>query len=162
MPDIDASDELGGLQVLELASSLPDELLMYADKLSMTHGLEVRVPYLDREVVEFAQRLPARFKIRRGERKWVHRRVAEKFLANEILERKKRGFAVDAVDQWFHGSLGTHLDAYLGDPASRMFEYLDPVAVGRLLIEHRSGQQDNHKMLFSLVVLEEWLRSSCH
>jgi len=161
-PDIEASDELGGFQVLEIASSLPDELLMYADKLSMAHGLEVRVPYLDREVVEFAQRLPARFKIRRGERKWVHRRVAERFLSSEILDRKKRGFAVDAVDQWFHGSLGAHLDTYLRDPASQMFEYLDPVAVDRLLTEHRSGRHDNHKMLFSLVVFEEWLRNSCH
>jgi asparagine synthase (glutamine-hydrolysing) len=159
-PEIEASDELGGFQVLELASSLPDELLMYADKLSMIHSLEVRVPYLDREVVEFAQRLPARFKIRRGERKWAHRRVCEKFLPPEILARKKRGFAVNVVDEWFQGSLGRHLDSYLGDPQSRMFEYLDPAPVGQLLAEHRSGRQDHHKMLFSLVVLEEWLRQS--
>lgn len=158
--EIDASDELGGLQVLELASSLPDELLMYADKLSMTHSLEVRVPYLDREVVEFAQRLPARYKIRRGERKWAHRRVCEKFLPAEILRRKKRGFAVNVVDRWFQGSLGAHLDSYLGDPASRMFEYLEPAAVERLLAEHRAGRHDHHKMLFSLVVLEEWLRQA--
>lgn len=157
-PEIAASDELAGLQVLELASSLPDELLMYADKLSMIHSLEVRVPYLDREVVQFAQRLPARFKIRRGERKWAHRRVCEKFLPAEILARKKRGFAVNVVDEWFRGSLGGHLDGYLGDPSSRMFQYLDPGAVGQLLAAHRSGRQDNHKMLFSLVVLEEWLR----
>jgi asparagine synthase (glutamine-hydrolysing) len=160
-PEIAASDELAGFQVLELASSLPDERLMDADKLSMIHSLEVRVPYLDREVVEFAQRLPARFKIRRGERKWAHRRVCEKFLPAEILARKKRGFAVNVVDEWFRGSLGAHLDGYLGDPSSRMFQYLDPAPVGRLLAEHRAGRQDNHKMLFSLVVLEEWLRQSC-
>jgi asparagine synthase (glutamine-hydrolysing) len=126
----------------------------------MIHSLEVRVPYLDREVVEFAQRLPARFKIRRGERKWAHRRVCEKFLPAEILARKKRGFAVNVVDEWFRGSLGAHLDGYLGDPSSRMFQYLDPAPVGRLLAAHRAGRQDNHKMLFSLVVLEEWLRQS--
>jgi asparagine synthase (glutamine-hydrolysing) len=159
-PEIEASDELAGFQALELASSLPDELLMYADKLSMIHSLEVRVPYLDREVVEFAQRLPARFKIRRGQRKWAHRRVCEKFLPAEILARKKRGFAVNVVDEWFRGSLGAHLDGYLGDPSSRMFQYLDPAPVWRLLAEHRAGRQDNHKMLFSLVVLEEWLRQS--
>ncbi|MFO1393249.1 MAG: asparagine synthase (glutamine-hydrolyzing) [Steroidobacteraceae bacterium] len=160
-PEIEASDELGGLQVLELASSLPDELLMYADKLSMIHSLEVRVPYLDREVVAFAQRLPARFKIRYGERKWAHRRVCRKLLPPDILRRKKRGFAVDAVDKWFRGSLGDRFDAYLCDPGSRMFEYLDPMTVGNLLSEHRAGREDNHKALFSLVVLEEWLRASC-
>ena len=52
------TDELGGLQFIELRSTLPDELLMYADKLSMAHSLEVRVPYLDKEVVEYAERLP--------------------------------------------------------------------------------------------------------
>ena len=51
------TDELGGFQLLEIRSSLPDELLMYADKLSMAHSLEVRVPYLDRTVVEYVQRL---------------------------------------------------------------------------------------------------------
>ena len=58
-PQMTQTDELGGLQLLEIRSSLPDELLMYADKLSMAHGLEVRVPYLDRTVVEYAQRLGA-------------------------------------------------------------------------------------------------------
>ncbi len=68
LPQMEQTDELGGFQLLEIRSSLPDELLMYADKLSMAHGLEVRVPYLDRTVVEYAQRLDASFKIRgRGE-----------------------------------------------------------------------------------------------
>src|SRR5579863_3694502 len=66
------TDELGGLQFIELRSTLPDELLMYGDKLSMAHSLEVRVPYLDKEVVEYVQRLGARFKVRNGARKWLH------------------------------------------------------------------------------------------
>lgn len=156
---ISQSDELGGFQLIELQSSLPDELLMYADKLSMIHSLEVRVPYLDREVVDFARRLPASFKIRAGQRKWLHRRVCEKFLPAEILRRKKRGFAVNVVDDWFQGSLGDSMDSYIKDPASLMFDYLNPADVGSLLAEHRAGVQDNHKILFSLVVLEEWLRS---
>ncbi|MGH8571844.1 MAG: asparagine synthase (glutamine-hydrolyzing), partial [Gammaproteobacteria bacterium] len=87
-------DELSGFQHLETGSTLPDELLMYADKLSMAHGLEVRVPYLDNEVVDFAQRLAPAQKIRLGRQKWIHRRVCERFLPPEILRRKKRGFAV--------------------------------------------------------------------
>ena len=74
------TDELGGFQFVELRSSLPDELLMYSDKLSMAHGLEVRVPYLDREVVEFAERLPARMKIRNGSTKWLHRQLCRSYL----------------------------------------------------------------------------------
>jgi asparagine synthase (glutamine-hydrolysing) len=133
---------------------------MYADKISMAHGLEVRVPFLDKDVVEFAQRLPAAFKVRWGQRKWLHRRVCEQFLPKEILARKKRGFAVNVVDQWFEGSMNSKLSSYLLDGTSRMFEFLEPRAVSRLLDEHRSGRRDNHKMLFSLVVLEEWLRAN--
>ncbi len=124
--DMEGTDELGAFQVLEIRSSLPDELLMYADKLSMTHSLEVRVPYLDKEIIEYAHRLPAAFKVRRGQRKWLHRRVCEKFLPAEILKRKKRGFAVDVVDNWFNESLGGKMTDYLRDPSSRMYEFLEP------------------------------------
>jgi asparagine synthase (glutamine-hydrolysing) len=159
-PEMEGADELGAFQVLEIRSSLPDELMMYADKISMAHGLEVRVPYLDKEVVEFAERLPASYKVRWGQRKWLHRRVCERTLPQEILTRKKRGFAVNVVDQWFHGSMQGKLSGYLLDETSRMFAFLKPQAVGNLLDNHRSGRRDNHKILFSLVVLEEWLRTN--
>jgi asparagine synthase (glutamine-hydrolysing) len=158
-PMLDGTDELGGFQTLELRSSLPDELLMYADKLSMAHGLEVRVPYLDREVVEYVTRLPSRFKVRHGRRKWLHREVCRRFLPPRIVGRKKRGFAVDAVDRWFHASLSGRMSGYLLDQSSLMFTYLRPEAVKRLVESHRSGRHDHHKILFSLVVFEEWLRS---
>lgn len=165
-PEMENMDELGGFQVLEIKSSLPDELLMYADKLSMAHSLEVRVPYLDREVVEYVERFPARFKVRRGQRKWLHRKVCEAFLPKEILRRKKRGFAVNVVDEWFHNSLSSRMSGYLLDDSSLMYRSLRPDAVRRLLDEHRSGKRNNHKILFSLIVFEEWLRSngwlSCH
>lgn len=159
-PSMSQSDELGSFQLLELRSSLPDELLMYGDKLSMAHGLEVRVPYLDREIVEYAQRLPASFKVRWGQRKWIHRRVCEKFLPQELLRRKKRGFASNVVDQWFKNSLSGGLGSTLQDRDSLLFRYLDRSVVGRLLDEHRVGRNDNHKVLFSLIVFEQWLRSN--
>jgi asparagine synthase (glutamine-hydrolysing) len=145
-PEMEGLDELTAFQTLEVRSSLPDELLMYADKLSMAHGLEVRVPYLDKEVVDYAQRLPASFKIRLGQRKWLHRRVCERFLPPEVMTRKKRGFAVDAVDEWFHGSLNSKLAAYLLDHQSLMYEFLDPKAVGAMFEDHRRRRSDNHKM----------------
>jgi len=159
-PEMEGCDELGAFQVLEIRSSLPDELLMYADKLSMAHGLEVRVPYLDKEVVEFAERLPAKFKVRGGRRKWLHRKVCEGFLPPTILARKKRGFAVNVVDTWFNQSLDSRMARYLLDDDSLMFRFLNPESVRRLVEEHRSGRNDNHKMLFSLIVFEEWLRSN--
>ena len=158
LPQMEQTDELGGFQLLEIRSSLPDELLMYADKLSMAHSLEVRVPYLDRTVVEYVQRLDASFKIRRGTRKWLHRQVCQSYLPPRILKRKKRGFAVNVVDGWLHSSAQGQLPEMLLDESSLMFDLLNPEPVRKLLSEHRSGRQDNHKLLFSLVMLEQWLR----
>ena len=158
LPQMEHVDELGGFQLLEIRSSLPDELLMYADKLSMAHSLELRVPYLDRTVVEYVQRLDASFKIRHGTRKWLHREVCQSYLPPRILKRKKRGFAVNVVDEWFHSSLKGELPELLLDRNSLMFELLKPESVGRLLEAHRTRRQDNHKLLFSLVMLEQWLR----
>jgi asparagine synthase (glutamine-hydrolysing) len=158
LPQMEHIDELGGFQLLEIRSSLPDELLMYADKLSMAHSLEVRVPYLDRTVVEYVQRLGANLKVRNGSRKWLHRRVCEKYLPARILKRKKRGFASNVVDQWFRSSLNGELRDALLDESSLMFDLLDPKPVRRLLDDHQSGRQDNHKILFSMVMVEQWLR----
>jgi asparagine synthase (glutamine-hydrolysing) len=160
VPQMEQTDELGGLQLLELRSSLPDELLMYADKLSMAHGLEVRVPYLDRAVVEYVQRLGMSLKVRNGSRKWLHRRVAREFLPSRILKRKKRGFAVNVVDGWLQSSLSGKLRELLLDPRSAMFDVLRPESVRGLLEAHQSRSRDNHKLLFSLALFEEWLRSA--
>ena len=157
-PQMEQTDELGGFQLLEIRSSLPDELLMYADKLSMAHSLEVRVPYLDRTVVEYVQRLSANFKVRNGTRKWLHRQVCQSYMPRQILKRKKRGFAVNVVDDWFRSSLGSQIPEMLLDEQALLFDFLNPESVGDLLKAHRTGRQDNHKILFSLVMLEQWLR----
>ena len=159
-PQMAHTDELGGFQLLEIRSSLPDELLMYADKLSMAHSLEVRVPYLDRTVVEYVQRLGSHFKVRNGSRKWLHRRVCQSYLPQVILRRKKRGFASNVVDEWFRSSLKGELSELLLDESSLMFGLLNPKPVRRLLEGHQSGRHDNHKLLFSLVMLEQWLRAT--
>jgi asparagine synthase (glutamine-hydrolysing) len=152
-------DELNAFQLLELRSSLPDELLMYGDKLSMAHALEARVPYLDRPVVEHVQRLGASFKVRNGVRKWLHRRVARKFLPREIVGRKKRGFAVNVVDDWFRKSLHGRFNDYLADGQSLIYRHVRHATVTQWMKEHAAGQKDHHKILFSLVVLEQWLRN---
>ena len=131
---------------------------MYADKLSMAHSLEVRVPYLDRTVVEYVQRLGANFKVRNGARKWLHRQVCQSYLPRQILKRKKRGFAVNVVDDWFRSSMGSQIPEMLLDEQALVFDLLEPQPVAELLKAHRSGRQDNHKILFSLVMLEQWLR----
>ena len=128
-----ATDELGGLQFLEVRSTLPDELLMYADKLSMAHGLELRVPFVDKEIVEYVERLPANFKVRNGSQKWLHRQVCRTYLPDSILKRPKRGFAVNVVDDWFRGAIDSRMTETLLDSGSRIYQYLRPSCRARTL-----------------------------
>jgi len=158
MSQAERTDELGAFQLLEVRSSLPDELLMFADKMSMAHSLEARVPYLDRTVVEYAQRLGAQHKVRNGKGKWVHREVCRRFLPSQLLKRKKRGFAVNVVDGWFNSSVKSQLSDMLRDDDSRIFSILKPEPVRQLLAEHQAGRHDRYKLLFSLVILEQWMR----
>ncbi len=153
------TDELGGFQFIEVRSTLPDELLMYADKLSMAHSLELRVPFVDKEIVEYVERLPASLKVRKGSRKFLHRQVCKSFLEAKILKRPKRGFAVNVVDEWFRGAIDSKMTDTLLDPGARIYQYLRVDAVRELFNQHSSGRHDNHKVLFSLVVFEEWLRA---
>lgn len=158
--DIGPMDELGGFQLLETRYSLPDELLMYSDKLSMAHSIELRVPYLDRDIVEFAESIPQELKIKGGSRKYLHRKVAAAFVPREIIGRKKRAFASTIVDGWFRDSAEDKFSDYIKDPQSAIYAFLSHAAINSMLAEHRRGARDNHKLLFSVVVLEEWLRSS--
>ena len=155
---IEKTDDLNGFQYLEIRSSLPDELLMYGDKLSMAHGLEVRVPYLDQKIVEYVERLPSDYHIRYGIRKWIHKHVCSDYLPKQIIKRKKRGFAANVVDGWFKESLSNEFSGILLDKSSLMYDFLKPKKVLSLYKDHTDGKEVNYKILFSLIVLEKWLR----
>src|SRR5262249_34450058 len=128
-------------------------------KFSMAHGLELRVPFVDKEIVEYVERLPASFKVRNGSRKWLHRQVCRAFLPESIVKRPKRGFAVNVVDDWFRGVIDNKMADALLDSGSQIYRYLRRQPVRRLFEQHAAGRHDNHKVLFSLVVFEEWLRA---
>jgi asparagine synthase (glutamine-hydrolysing) len=102
--------------------------------------------------------LPASFKVHYGQQKRLHRQVCQGLLPAEILRRKKRGFAVNVVDDWFRGTMKGKMEDIFMDNRSMLYQYLRPSIVQRIFKEHQSGQNDYHKMLFSLVVFEEWLR----
>src|SRR4030067_510827 len=128
LPLMEGTDELGGFQFLEIRSSLPDELLMYADKLSMTHGLEIRVPFLDLDIIEFVERLKSSYKVRNFSGKLLHRKVCNRLLPKEIVCRKKIGF-MTPINEWFLESMGGKCNSLLKDPTSRIYGLLKYEAV---------------------------------
>ncbi len=125
----------------------------------MAHGLEVRVPYLDHDIVEYVERLPSSFKVRNGSRKWLHRKVCQHFLPSSVMVRPKIGFETPSGN-WLRSATQGSNEQYLQDTESRIYEFLRYEAVAGLLHEHRSGRSEYSSFLFSLVALEVWLRET--
>ena len=133
---------------------LPDGILICNDKMSMAAGLELRVPYLDVELMRFVERIPASRRVRPRQPKRLHRRATRALLPPEVTNRKKHGFATP-YDDWLRASLGHEVERRYAR-GSPLAELIDPGAAARLVDEHRRGRADHKAILFCLLELSEW------
>ena len=143
---------------IDTRTSLPDNLLLAEDKMAMAASVEARVPFLDLDLMSFAERLPGHLKLRAGQGKWLHRRACERFLPPEVIRRPKIGFD-NALDIWLRARLGVELRAMMAESSSLANTYLSRGGVDRLLDEHFSGHRDHRRVLFLLLSLETWRRT---
>jgi asparagine synthase (glutamine-hydrolysing) len=150
-------DLLDRLLQLNLDTYLLDDLLPKVDRMSMAHALEVRAPFLDRELVEFALRLPRAARLRGMNGKRALKRAFRGLLPREVLHRRKHGFGVP-LDRWFRTGLRPYLEATLGAPDARTRQHLDGDALDRMLSEHQSGAANHRDSLWALLTLEVFLR----
>lgn len=148
-------DALHAMTLSDVGMLLPDDFLVKVDRASMAHGLEVRPPLLDHELLELAFRVPSRFKIRDGETKSVFKKANEGRLPRELIYRRKQGFDIP-VDAWLRGPLRETLHETLTDPGSRLRDLVDVEAAERLFDAHVSGRGRRGKTLWSLLVLGRW------
>ena len=134
---------------------LPDGILLCNDKMSMAAGLELRVPFLDLELMRFVERIPATRRVRPGRPKRLHKhRRCRGCSRREIVNRKKHGFATP-YDDWLRASLGREVERRYA-PGSPLAELIDPAAAARLVDEHRRGRADHKAILYCLLELSEW------
>ncbi len=147
---------LDRLLKLNIDTYLVDDLLVKMDRTSMAHGLEVRSPFLDTELVEFAARLRPSLKVRGLSLKRVLKQALADLLPAEILTRPKRGFGVP-LDRWFREDLQAYTHSMLGDGA-RVRAHVRPDSLDRLLAEHRAGKAGHGHALWTLLTLEVFLR----
>ncbi|HEX2501955.1 MAG TPA: asparagine synthase (glutamine-hydrolyzing) [Methylomirabilota bacterium] len=160
----DAFRASAGLTDLEAAAHadlqhyLPDDLLVKMDIASMAHSLEVRSPFLDHRVVEFAAALPANLKLRGLTQKYLLKRVMRDVLPRATLRRPKMGFGVP-IDHWFRHELREVAHDLLLDARARQRGYFRPEEVARYLDEHARGEAHHHNRLWALLMLELWHRT---
>jgi asparagine synthase (glutamine-hydrolysing) len=142
---------------LNIRTYLLDDLLPKVDRMSMAHGLEVRAPFLDRELAELAFRLSPNARLRGMSLKRVLRAAVRELLPKEILNRPKRGFGVP-IDRWFRQDLASYVRSMLCARESRVRDYLAAPAIDGIVRQHQAGAGDHGDTIWSLLTLELFLR----
>jgi len=144
---------------LNLRTYLLDDLLPKVDRMAMAHGIEVRSPFLDRELAQFAFRLPpaARVRLRDMSLKRILKSAVADLLPDGLLDRPKRGFGIP-LDRWFRSDLAPLVDGMLCAPDARVGEHVSRVAVRAMAAAHRRGAADHGHGLWTLLTLETFLR----
>ena len=152
------TNKLDRMLALEQRFFLADHNLLYTDKMSMAAGVEVRVPFLDLELVEFAYNIPNQFKQNGMQGKWVLKKALEGYLPHDVIYRPKSGFGAP-LRGWIHNELREMIGDLLSVKSIRNRGLFDPTAVQKLINDNDSGKIDASYTLLSLLCIEIWCRN---
>jgi len=153
----DPADWLNRILALDFTTYLPGSVLTKVDRASMAHGLEVRPPLLDNEVIDWAFSLPSRLKLRRGQTKFLLKRAASGHVPDRIIHRPKKGFGIP-IRAWLRGPMRDRVVRALGPSALWDVGVLDRTAFAEWARMHAERRGDHSKALWALIVLDEWMR----
>jgi asparagine synthase (glutamine-hydrolysing) len=149
---------LNQLLYVDMKTFLPCLNLMTTDKTSMAANLEVRVPFLNQEMLKLAARVPADLKLKGLKRKYILKKAAEKLLPREIVWRKKAGFGAP-IRSWLRGALRPMVDDLLSEETVKRRGLFRPEEVRRIIDANLSGREDYNLQVFQLLNLELWQRA---
>ncbi len=150
-----AADYFEKIMCVDMSLWLPDDLLVKVDRATMAYSLEARVPYLDHRFVEFVARLDPGLKQKGDTRKYLLKKLAEKFLPHEIVHRRKQGFVMP-LSEWLASGLKSRVEESLGAGGLEKRGLFRAGALPRLIEEHRAGRRNHAGRLWALTVLEVW------
>jgi len=151
------ANDLNRMLYVDTKTWLPDDLLVKADKMTMAASVELRVPFLDHRLAEFAARLPVSYKIHGGETKYLLKKLMEPYLPRDVIYRTKKGFPVP-IAGWFRNGLHGLAIEMLLSPHAKVRTYLNQDNIGKMLQWHKSGTWDLSNELWGLLILEYWMR----
>jgi asparagine synthase (glutamine-hydrolysing) len=149
------ADLLQKMTYMELKLRLAELLLMRVDKMTMATSVEARVPFLDRELVEFALALPPEMKVRDGTGKWLLKRAVDGLLPSDVVYRRKQGFGAP-VSEWFRGDLGYRAQEEIRRSSLAERGLLDYARIDELWTAHRSGRANWAFQLWNLYNVSAW------
>jgi len=155
--ELPGADDLTRMLWVDLRHGLPADMLTKVDRMSMLHSLEVRVPFLDHALVEYAFSLPGEVKLRGKTTKWILKEAFKDILPMEILNRRKHGFDVP-VGEWFKNELRDLIEDACSETVANRRGLFDPRQVRRVIMDHQDGKRDYNNQLWILLSLELWQR----
>jgi asparagine synthase (glutamine-hydrolysing) len=154
-----ARDPLSRLLYLDTKTYLNADILTKVDRMSMATSLEVRVPMLDHEFVEWVTSLPVAWKYRAGTRKSILKKLAERLgIPAPLVHRRKQGFQLPLVE-WMRSEVKSRFWGVLLEPRAEQRGYFKPAAVRSLIDEHLRGRRNRSGVLWRMLVLELWHRN---
>jgi asparagine synthase (glutamine-hydrolysing) len=153
--DVRHLDPVTQMLYIDTRASLPDDLLMVADKTSMANSLESRVPFLDYRLVEFVESLPPGLKLKGLTGKYLHKKALEKWLPKDVVYRKKKGFT-NPVEDWFRGRMRPFVEECLLSSGSAVGRFFDQKYIRRMLEADRDGKDQFRRHIYLLVSFEMW------
>ncbi len=148
-------DPLSRIQYVDIKTYLVDDILTKVDRTSMAHALEVRVPILDHEVMEFAATIPASYKLRNGEGKYIFKKALDNLLPREIMHRPKMGFSIPLAG-WLRGELKPIFEERVLAQNAVVGNWFDLAAIQQWWNQHQRGTRDYSFHLWALLILEGW------
>lgn len=149
--------DLNKLLYLEVYTFLVDHNLNYTDKVGMAHSVEIRVPYLDLDLVEFTTTIPPELKMKRKETKFILRKVAEKYLPRDVIYRPKVGFGVP-VEHWVRNELDDFIESNLSKEAIESSSIFDYSSIKELVKDNKTGKVNASYNIWSLLAIQSWLK----
>lgn len=155
LAECETDDPLNRALFLDQETLLPDQVLRFVDRLSMAHSVEVRPPFLDHRLVEFAATLPGSMKIKDGQTKHILKQALKDLLPPELLNRPKEGFIMP-INTWLLGKLWPYVQAVLAPSRLKRHGLFDPGALATLLGQHSSGSHDRGSQIWNLLAFQLW------
>jgi asparagine synthase (glutamine-hydrolysing) len=153
--DVQGLDPVTQALYVDTRSNLPDDLLMVGDKTSMANSLEARVPYLDHRLVELVEQMPPGLKLKGFTGKYLHKKALAKWVPEDVVHRKKKGFA-NPIDEWLRGRMKSYVTDCLLAEGAAVSRYFDQGYIRQLVADHESNKQNHLRHLYLLISFELW------
>ena len=155
-PELKGLNRQQQMMVLDFITYLPDDILVKVDRAAMASSLEIRIPFLDHKLIEYVWKISHSHKFKKGQGKWILKKILSKYVPNNLTERPKMGFGIP-VDSWLCGPLKDWAENLLDQTRLQQEGYFETKLIREKWKEHLSGKRNWQYDLWSILMFQAWL-----